>query len=98
MYNTKEVPQMIEGNRKLCARIDLEKFADAAELELGQEVEIVVKGKIASLRGPEERMERDYSSKSEKKVKKTYPGSIEVEMGSFKLLSSTEFSGMEDDE
>lgn len=94
----KDSPAVMSDDKKLCARIDLEKFADAAELELGQEVEIVVKGKIASLRGPEERMERDYSSKSDKKVKKTYPGSIEVEMGSFKLLSSTEFSGMEDDE
>lgn len=85
-------------DRKLCARLDLEKFADASDLELGQEVEIIVKGKIAALRGPEKRMERDYSSKSEKKVERTYPGSVEIEMKSFKLISPSEFAGMEEDD
>lgn len=82
-------------NETRCARIDLKTFSDAENVELGDIVEIVIKGKVKSLRGPEEGYHTSIDGK--KKEKYTYNGSMEIELDSVKLLSGSDFSGMEDD-
>jgi len=84
--------------RKMCARIDIRKFKDADGLELGDSVEIVLKGKVKSLRGPEEGIHGPVDSKSKTSDKYNYPGSVEIELESFKLLETGEYEGMLDDE
>lgn len=90
----------LDGDRKLCARIDISKASQAADFELGDVVEITIRGKVKSLRGPEETMRPEYNTKDGKpgKDKKhVYPGSIELEIESFKVDGGTDFSPMMDE-
>jgi hypothetical protein len=82
----------------MCARIDIRKFKDADGLELGDSVEIVLKGKVKSLRGPEEGVHSSPDGKMKKADIYNYPGSVEIELESFKLLETGEYEGMLDDE
>lgn len=88
----------MDSPRKMCARIDLRKYSDAKDVELGDDIEIVVKGKVKSLRGPEEGYYGSISAKGkEGKEKYSHPGSMEIEITTMKVLTSSEYAGMEDD-
>ena len=81
-----------DAERKLCARLDISKASQAGELELGQPVKILISGTVKSLRGPEEGVREGYDSKDKsKKVKYTYPGSIEIELDRFAVEGTSEF-------
>ena len=83
------------SDRKLCARIDISKASQAGELELGQEVTIQIRGKVTSLRGPEESIYPD--GPKGKETKHMYPGSIEIQLSKFSVQGASGFEGMEDD-
>lgn len=89
---------MYGENGKLCARIDIKKANQADELELGDETTIVIKGKVKALRGPDEYMSTEYGGKGkeDKEVKRSHPGSIEIEITSMKVAKDGKFDGMLD--
>ena len=92
----KAVPMAAMGEKKkLCARFDISKASMAKDLELGEEVTITVKGRVKSLRGPEEGYHEPYM-KGEKARKYSYPGSVELELSSFTV--DGEFSDFPEDD
>lgn len=84
----------IPMDRKITARIDLESVKTVKDVELGEEVEITIKGKVCCMRGVEQSMWTDEDGKEHKS---TYPGSLEIEISKIKVYSSSEFDDMEDD-
>jgi len=85
----------VKMDRKLTARVDISKAAQAAKVTVGETVEVVIRGKVKSIRGPEE---GTYGVVGDKKSEKyMHPGSIEIELKEFKVLEGSDFSGMEDD-
>lgn len=85
-------------DRKLCARIDISKAKQAAGLSVGEDVEITIKGKIKSIRGPEEGVRPSYKiGKEGKEEKYTYPGSIEIELSKYEVAGLGEFAALMDD-
>ena len=89
---------------KLCARLDISKASQAGDLELGEEVTIVLRGKVRTLRGPEEGIRGPYdpipttSGKKGKEEKYTYPGSIEIEITKMDVKGTSGFEGLADEE
>jgi hypothetical protein len=94
---------MAYGDGKLCARIDISKASQVDEVGLDDEVTIVVKGKVKSLRGGEQYKSQDYpaeigSKAKPKEVVRKIPGSIELEVSEMKVMRDGEFDGMMDGE
>jgi hypothetical protein len=83
-------------DKKICARIDLDKLSRVSDVELGEEVTITIKGKVNSMRGPEEGL-RDSYTKPSKKEKYHYHGNLEIEISSLKIQPIGEFDGMMED-
>lgn len=84
---------MYDSKPRITARIDLESVKTVKDVELGEMVEITIKGKVCSMRGGEESMYKDEKGKTHKSK---YPGTLEVELSSLKVNSPGEFDGMED--
>ncbi len=87
-------------NRKITARIDLEKVNLVNDVELGANVEIKIVGKVSMLRGPEKGTRPKYDkegSPTGKEIAYTYPGCLEVEISKISVDGYGDFSGMEDD-
>lgn len=80
-------------SKKIKARFDLKKFTSAGDVSLGDEVEITVRGKVVNLRGPEESMYEDHKGKTKTS---TYPGSMEIDVSTMKVVSKGEFGDSED--
>jgi len=94
---------MVYGDEKLCARIDISKASQVDEVGLDDEVTIVVKGKVKSLRGGEQYKSQDYSTEigskaKPKEVVRKIPGSIELEVSDMKVMLDGEFDAMWKDE
>jgi hypothetical protein len=83
-------------DRKLTARIDISKASQAGDLELGQEVSIVIRGKVTALRGPSESLNVESGSKG-KEEKYTYPGSIEIQLEKFAVEGTSGFEALLED-
>lgn len=83
------------SERKLCARVDIDKVKKVNDVNLGDEITLVVKGKVTNLRGPEENL---YTNEKGKETKSTYPGSMEIEIDEMKVMSVGVFDGMEEDD
>lgn len=84
-------------SRKQCARVDIIKYSEAKDMELGETVTIVVTGKVRSLRGPEKYMSYDYDDKgkrSAKEVERMSPGSIELEVSSMEISVDGEIEAL----
>lgn len=81
--------------RKLCARVDIDKVKKVNDVNLGDEVTLVVTGKVTNLRGPEENLYKDGKGKERKS---TYPGSMEIEISEMKVSAVGEFDGLEEDD
>lgn len=90
--------------QKLKARFDIKPNMEVVEeLGLGDNVTLVLKGKVVSMRGAEQSLEPDYSkvgieASATKKVKRVYPGSVELELSSVRLALDSEFSTMVDED
>lgn len=88
-----------DGDSKLCARIDISKDSQAEDLELGEEVTLIVKGKVKRLDGVDQYMSTEYKNGKEKPIQRKIPGHIEIEMSSApKVQRVTQFDGMMDDD
>jgi len=89
-----------DSKPKLCARIDLTKVAMVKDVELGSTVDVVITGKVKSMRGPEEGLREGYSTngKRTKEEKYVYPGTLEIEISEVKIKSIGEFDGLGDDD
>jgi hypothetical protein len=87
------------GDEKcLKARIDISKASQASGIEVGKDIEITIKGKVKSIRGPEHGERPSYTNGKEgKKEKYTYPGNVEIEISKFKVEGLGEFDGMLED-
>lgn len=80
--------------RKITARFDLQKVKTVNEVNLGDTVSVLVRGKVTSMRGPEESLHKDSKGKEHKS---TYPGTLEVEIAKIEISADGEFDGMGDD-
>lgn len=78
-------------------RVDIDKVKQVNDVNLGDTVTLVVKGKVKSMRGPEERLWKDEKGKEKKS---TYPGSIEIEIDEMRIGAEGQFDGLleEDDD
>lgn len=88
----------MDKNRKLCARIDLTNSKVVGGVELGEEVTVVVRGKVKALRGPDQHLYDKYG-KNGKVVgteKEVYPGSLEVEISSIQVEGRNELDPGDD--
>lgn len=85
----------MDENRKIKARIDLKQIDSVNDVSLGDEITVVVKGKVVELQGPREYM--DYDSKGKERPQK-WPGELCLEVGKFKIEKLGEFDGMFEDE
>jgi hypothetical protein len=83
---------------KLCARVDISKASEADDVNIGDTVSIVIKGKVKRLEGPDQYKDTNYvgNGKSKEVIRKI-PGSIEIELDSMKVMSEGDFSGMLED-
>lgn len=91
---------VMDDNRKPSVRIDIDSAQTLKAIELGQEVEICIKGKVKMLRGFEEGY-REVYKKGEPTGKKEpykYNGCIEVEVGVIEIEEPGAFMDPEDDE
>jgi hypothetical protein len=81
-------------------RVDINKVSMVGDIGLHDEVTITVKGKVTSIRGPEQYVGTEYVGKNEtpKKVDRTYPGSLEVEIQGMKIATVNQFDAMDEDE
>jgi hypothetical protein len=95
------IPSVIGyGSRggKLCARVDISKASEADDVNIGDIVTIVIKGKVKRLEGPEQFKDTEYLGKGkEKEIVRKIPGSIEIELDSMKVGAESDFSGMLED-
>lgn len=93
-----------DGKKKCTrARIDIAKVNQVNDVNLGDTIELVIKGRVKSLDGPEERLEQRYNYKNGKEtgpteVKVVHPGTIEIEIESMAIGSVGEFDGIWKDE
>jgi hypothetical protein len=78
-------------------RVDIDKVKQVNDVNLGDTVTLVVKGKVKSMRGPEESLWKDSKGKEKKS---TYPGSIEIEIDEMRIGAEGQFDGLleEDDD
>ena len=86
--------------RVVTASIDVMDLLKLQEMEIGTVVEVLIKGKVTSVRGPEESLGMDYpstGSKKPKEVKHKYPGNVRLEVQKVEVNPESEFAGMEDD-
>ena len=83
-------------------RLDINKVSMVGDVSLNDEVEITVKGRVVSIRGPEQYLTSPYDSCEGKgKIKeeeRVYPGCLEVEIGTVTVGKMNEFEGMDGDE
>lgn len=86
--------ESINVNRKIEARIDLKKVSEVGDVSLGDDVVVVIRGKITSMRGPEENLYTDIKGKEKKEV---WPGSICVEVAKMSVNPEGEFDGLLED-
>lgn len=82
------------------ARIDIKKVSMVDGVSLHDEITLTITGKVISIRGPEEYVGTAYvgEGKKPKKVDRSYPGSLEVEVSSAKLSVVNQFDGMDQDD
>lgn len=84
--------------KKLCAKIDILKASQVDEVGLDDEITVVVKGKVRSLRGKEEYKSKDYEASTEKgrqkEIKRIIPGSVELEISEMQVYREGEFDGL----
>lgn len=92
MPNLTEVVPM-DSKRKITARVDLESVREVKDVALGEMVELRIRGKVCSMRGPEESLYKDQKGKE---VKSLYPGTLEVEISKLEVSSPGEFDGLDD--
>lgn len=99
MASTPEIIGYGSRGGKLCASVDISKASEADDVNIGDTVTIVIKGKVKRLEGPDQYKDTDYigNGKSKEVIRKI-PGKIEIELDSMKVASATDFSGMLDDE
>lgn len=94
------------GDGKCTARVDFMNSSVVDDIDLDDEVTLIVRGKVKSLRGSEKRKSEDYPMEVNGKPRKPrerlmeIPGSIEIEVTDFKVEEAHEFDGrkMEDDD
>lgn len=83
----------MDSKPRITARVDLESVRAVKDVELGEVVELRIRGKVCSMRGPEESLYKDSKGKE---VKSTYPGTLEVEISKLEVGSPGEFDGLDD--
>lgn len=80
-------------------RLDITKVSMVGDVSLNDEVEIKVKGRVTSIRGPEEYLGTEYLGKGkEKEVERICPGTLEVEISAVSVATMNEFDGMDGDD
>lgn len=95
-YATEAMP-MMGSDSKPKMRLDVSKISLVGDVSLNDEVEVVVKGRVTSIRGPEQSIGMDYPDKGKpKEVERTYPGELCVEISAVKVSTVGEFDGMDE--
>lgn len=91
------VPAMEDRNPTV--RVDIESAGVLKAIELGQEVEICIRGKVKMLRGPEEGYRTVYKKgePTDKKEPYKYNGCIEVEVAMIEIEEPGAFMDPEDE-
>jgi hypothetical protein len=81
-------------------RLDIKKVSLVEGVSLHDDVTVTVTGKVIAIRGPDEYVGTEYQGegKKPKKVDRTYPGTLEIEVAGVKLLVANQFDGMDEDE
>jgi hypothetical protein len=93
------VDPMMDKQPEPKMRLDITKVSMVGDVSLNDEVEIKVKGRVTSIRGPEHYIGTDYLGKGkEKEVERMYPGSLEVEISSVAIATVNQFEGMDSDD
>ena len=83
---------------KKTVRVPITPDGKLKDVSVGDEVTIVLKGKVHALRGKEEHERYDYDSPGKPKKKKvTDPGRAEIILTSVLIKDSSEFAAMADD-
>lgn len=98
MYDSESKAVVMGSERKLRARIDLSSAKIVGDVELGEEVTIKVTGKVTEMRAPSKYMGMEYTGKSEKKVPRTDPGSLEIEVSKLQVEVDGEWSDPGEDD
>jgi len=95
-----DAPMSLNGDGKLCARVDLSKASAVDNVSIDDIVTIVVTGKVKALRGKDEYKTFDYGpeGKEGKEVTRINPGSIELEVTDMRVARKGEFDGMMENE
>jgi hypothetical protein len=87
-----------DGKTKLCARLDISSAKQVNDVNLGDEITVVVKGKVKRMDGPSQYTSSEYLGKGkEKEVERKIPGSVELEITSMEVKTDGEFDGMLED-
>lgn len=88
-------PCGIMDDKTLTARVDIDKVRKVNDVNLGDTVTLTIKGKVRSMRGPDESV---YKNDKGKEIKSVYPGSLEIEISDMRIGSVGEFDGLEEDD
>lgn len=98
-YGVNSVGMYGDPDAPLTARIDVKKASMVNDVGLDDIVTITLKGKVKSIAGAREEKGMEYMGKGkEKEVKRLFPGSLEIEVSSIKVMGEGYGAALDDED